>query len=118
MDFDLGRIKEYRVYCGYADMRFGIDSLIGILPRPIEGLNDETLFLFCGRRADRCKALYWDGYDFLLINKRLSEGRFHWPRRPSNTIKIMAPEEFYEIVDRRKMDNVVAYCSTVTYDLF
>jgi len=43
-------------------------------------LDDETLFLFCGRRTDRIKALLWCGDGYLLLYKRLTNGRFQWPR--------------------------------------
>ena len=29
-----------------------------------------SLFLFCGRRRDRIKALYWEGNGFILLYKR------------------------------------------------
>ncbi|QHA01962.1 IS66 family insertion sequence element accessory protein TnpB [Dehalobacter restrictus] len=38
------------------------------------------LFLFCGRRCDRIKVLYWEGNGFVLLYKRLENGRFQWPR--------------------------------------
>ena len=42
-----------------------------------------TLFLFCGRRRDRIKALYWEGNGFILLYKRLESGSFQWPRSES-----------------------------------
>ena len=39
-----------------------------------------TLFLFCGRRRDRIKGLYWEGDGFILLYKRLERGVYQWPR--------------------------------------
>ena len=50
-----------RVYiaCGYTDLRRGIDGL-AVLVRQQFQLDSftNTLFLFCGKRRDRIKALY------------------------------------------------------------
>jgi transposase len=50
------------IACGYTDLRRGIDGLAGIVQSQFE-LDPCTpsLFLFCGRRLDRLKALYWEG---------------------------------------------------------
>ena len=52
-----------RVYLavGYTDLRKGIDGLAALVQRQFElDPFTNTLFLFCGRRRDRLKALYWE----------------------------------------------------------
>lgn len=66
---------------GFTDLRKGIDGLAGIIQEQFQlDLFEDTLFLFCGRRNDRVKGLYWDLNGFLLLYKRLESGRFRWPR--------------------------------------
>ena len=71
-----------RVYiaCGYTDLRRGIDGLAAMIQQQFDlDPFSNTLFLFCGRRRDRIKALYWEGNGFLLLYKRLESGSFQWP---------------------------------------
>ena len=79
--FDGTRPEHVYIACGYTDLRRGIDGLAGIVQQsfrldPFTG----SLFLFCGRRADRFKALYWDADGFVLLYKRLEKGCYQWPR--------------------------------------
>lgn len=72
-----------RVYlaAGYTDMRLGIDGLAALVEYCYElDPMQKILFLFCGRRADRIKGLLWQTDGYLLLYKRLNNGRFHWPR--------------------------------------
>ena len=75
-----GADKVY-IACGYTDIRKGIDGLATMVQSQFD-LNPftNTLFLFCGRKKDRIKGLYWEGDGFLLLYKRLEEGRFQWPK--------------------------------------
>lgn len=42
------------------------------------------LFVFLGRRLDRCKILFWDRGGLVLYYKRLERGRFRRPRVTSD----------------------------------
>jgi len=39
-----------------------------------------ALFLFCGRKKNKMKALHFDKDGFVLYLKRLDNGRFQWPK--------------------------------------
>lgn len=80
--------------CGYTDMRRGIDGLAAILQQnyglePCSG----SLFLFCGRRRDRLKALLWEEDGFLMLYKRLDNGGFQWPRSESEA-RLLTQEQY------------------------
>ena len=51
-----------------------------------------SLFLFCGRRCDRIKALHFEKDGFCLLYKRLDNGRFQWPRNSSQVRKLTRQE--------------------------
>ena len=75
--------KRVIVVTGYTDMRWGIDSLAFMIQDQfrLNPLEKGTLFLFCGRRSDRIKGLFFEGDGYLLLYKKLAPGyRFQWPR--------------------------------------
>lgn len=69
------------VVTGYTDMRKGIDGLAAVISGKLS-LDPycRSLFLFCGRNSRKLKGLLWEGDGFLLLNKRLENGRYRWPR--------------------------------------
>lgn len=80
------------IACGYTDLRRGIDGLAGIVRAQFQMDPFQTaLFLFCGRRRDRIKALYWEGDGFLLLYKRLESGSFQWPRTKDEVRTLTPP---------------------------
>lgn len=91
---DLSRVENYYIACGYTDMRKQIDGLVAVVELQFKReLDEQTLFLFCGRKADRMKALYWDGTGYVLLYKRLSEKRYQWPRSEEE-LKQLTRQEF------------------------
>lgn len=91
----LNRFPPPKTYiaCGYTDLRRGIDGLAGIVREQFAmDPYDHALFLFCGRRTDRIKGLYWDGDGFVMLYKRLSQGRFQWPRN-ENEVKELTEQQ-------------------------
>lgn len=77
------------IVCGRTDLRLGIDGLSSIVSHQYNlDLFDDTLFLFCGIRADRIKGLYWSENGFVLLYKRLEAGSFRWPRNKAEAKEI------------------------------
>jgi len=65
---DITRAEDIYIVCGYSDMRKSIDGLAAIIKETF-GMDpfSPSLFLFCGRRRDRLKALFWEGDGFVLL---------------------------------------------------
>lgn len=83
------------IVCGYTDMRYGIDTLAAIIESKyhLPLFKPNTLFLFCGRRANKIKGLAWEGDGFLLLTKRVEEGYFVWPRNSAEA-RSLSPTQF------------------------
>ena len=95
-----------RVYiaCGYTDLRRGIDGLAAIVQQQFHlDPFTNTLFLFCGRRRDRIKALSWEGNGFVLLYKRLESGSFQWPRRESEA-RVLTPQQYRWLMEGLSVD--------------
>lgn len=81
---DITAAKEIYIATGYTDMRKSIDGLAAVVQQQFKlDPFQPALFLFCGKRCDRLKALLWEGDGFVLLYKRLENGRFQWPRAES-----------------------------------
>ncbi|MDX2054003.1 MAG: IS66 family insertion sequence element accessory protein TnpB [Polyangiaceae bacterium] len=63
------------------DMRRGHDGLAAIVRNDWKReLFAGHLFIFVGKRRDRCKILFWDRGGFVLYYKRLERGCFRLPK--------------------------------------
>ena len=62
-------VQNIFIVCGHTDMRCGIDGLANVITDKYDlDLFNDAIFLFCGRKKDRYKALYWDRDGFYCTN--------------------------------------------------
>ncbi len=83
-------LTNSRVYLavGITDMRKAINGLSIMVEQhlsqdPFSG----DLFVFCNRRQNMIKILYWDKNGFCLWHKRLEKHRFHWPESAEEVVR-------------------------------
>ena len=78
---------------GPTDLRRSIDGLALL----VEGRLDLDplsghLFVFCNRRRNLVKVLYWDRNGFCLWQKRLEREFFRWPKDGNAVVQVGARE--------------------------
>ncbi len=101
---DIAKADKVYIACGYTDMRRSIDGLAAIVQEKFN-LNpfENSLFLFCGRKKNRIKALYWEGDGFVLLYKRLENGKYQWPQN-SEEARSITPQEFRWLMEGLSID--------------
>ena len=87
---DAKGFKKIYLATGKTDLRRGVDGLASIIESEfqISPFEKDVLFIFCGTRLDRIKCLVWEGDGFLLMYKRLQDGKFKWPRTEREAMDI------------------------------
>ena len=90
---NFSNVQNIFIVYGHTDMRCGIDGLAGLISGKYNlDLFNDALFLFCGRKKDRYKALYWDKDGFILLYKRIENGNLQWPRHQEEVKKLTSQE--------------------------
>ncbi len=100
-----GADKIY-IACGYTDLRKGIDGLARLVQQQF-ALDPfaNTLFLFCGRRRDRIKGLYWEKG---RLQPSLEQGAYQWPRSESE-VKVLTPQQYRWLMEGLKIEQPKAH---------
>ena len=77
------------------DMRRGINGLCDLVQAECMGeLSGKNLFVFCGKRRDSIKVLYFDRSGFCLWQKRLDVDKFPWPKKSLEEIVVISAQQF------------------------
>lgn len=99
------------------DFRKSIDGLSLIVEQAMNlSVFDSALFVFCNKRRDKLKILYWDSSGFCLWYKRLEKEKFKWPRKDNREIIILNEEQLHWLlrgfdVNQLKPHKTLNYCS-------
>jgi transposase len=77
------------------DFRKSINGLAVIVEQQMDlSPYMDAVFVFCNRRRDKLKVLYWDKTGFCLWYKRLEQDKFKWPRKLSFEVIELTAEQF------------------------
>jgi transposase len=82
------------------DFRRGINGL-AVLVEDTLRLDPfaKQLYVFCNRRGNNIKVLYWEANGFCLWQKRLEKSRFYWPRKSSYGIVTLTAQQLNWLLD-------------------
>jgi transposase len=82
------------------DFRKGINGLAVLVEDTLQlDPFSEQLYVFCNRRRDRIKILYWERSGFCLWQKRLEKARFHWPRKGFDELVTLTSQQLNWLLD-------------------
>lgn len=99
MKFSINNMSIY-LYRGVVDFRKAVNGLSAIVEEEFSAsLYDEALFVFCNRRRDKLKCLYWDRTGFALWYKRLEQSRYQWPRLGKGDVLSLGEQEFMWLLE-------------------
>jgi transposase len=102
---DISNVQSIYIICGHTDMRKSIDGLCAIVQNELK-MNpfDTSLYLFCGKKRDRIKALLYEKDGFILFYKRLTgQGNYKWPRNQLE-VRNLTWREFSWLLDGLEID--------------
>lgn len=86
-----GITSETRVYLktGITDGRLGIEGLRGMVSKVLQQeARGGHLFVFCNRRANRVKLLWFHSGGFYIAAKRLDRSTIDWPRTEAGAARM------------------------------
>jgi len=81
---DIRQAESIYIACGKTDMRKGIQGLIMLIQQNYSvNPYGKSLFLFCGNKKNKIKAVMYEPDGWVMIVKSVTEGSFKWPKTPN-----------------------------------
>ena len=113
---DISGMSKIYLITGRTDMRKSFDGLMAVI-RDTYQMDPfaNAVYLFCGRRHNTLKALYFDKDGFVILQKRLDSGRFQWPRNESE-VRPLTRQEFRWLMEGLSVDQPKAIRHTKRKD--
>ena len=91
------------------DMRRSFDGMAGIITKTLKrDVFSGHVFVFCNKRGDRIKLMYWDRNGYCCWYKRLERGVFRLPQLKGKSFTVSPAElalilEGIELTVRRRL---------------
>ena len=88
MKLDFSDVAIY-LHRDYVDFRKQINGLSIIVSEQMGyDVFSSSIYVFCNKRRDKLKILYWDSTGFCLWHKRLEQEKFKWPKRTDELVTV------------------------------
>jgi len=89
-------INDIYLYRDPVDFRKAINGLSLIVEQQMQ-LSPfiDALFVFCNKKRDKLKVLYWDKTGFCLWYKRLEKDKFKWPKKHEHEVMTLSEEQWH-----------------------
>ena len=77
------------------DFRKAINGLVVLVEQQMQlSPFASALFVFCNKKRDKLKVLYWDQTGFCLWYKRLEKDKFKWPRKHKDEVLVLSEQQW------------------------
>lgn len=96
----LSSFLKIHLHRPFVDMRKQASGLAELaeevkLCNPLSG----EVFVFCNKRRNLLKAIYWDRNGFAMWSKRLDQDKFPWPRKATEENLELTEEQMTWLLD-------------------
>lgn len=94
----------------HVDFRKSINGLAAFVECELElPVLSGALFVFCNKKRDKLKLLYWDSTGFALWYKRLDKHKFKWPKLTFATLTLSEQQlqwllSGYDVIGHEKIE--------------